>query len=481
MKVKLKNVGMLDEAEFEVGNITLICGENNTGKTYATYSLYGYLDFLSNNLTSVFFSIVQKHLNILIPEEYTIEISIDKIIAIYKDTIKNTYSDYKEKLSEILAGKDGDFDDSIFSNQELDHFLGELSNNDIVNSFKEFSEYKNLINLSEINNKYIKLDYKNDENFEIKDRIIMIKTMQLLTSFFLFLTPKYPRPFILSAERTGASMFQKELDVNKNEIVDRISQVKGSDIKEAVIDILVEKYSRYPKPVKDNIYFVRELDEVVKKTSFIQDGINKNSKNKNLYQNILDLLFEIVGGKYLVSQEGIEFAPGAKKRITRGKFLIQRASSSVRSLLILNHYILHEAQKGDILMIDEPELNLHPKNQILLARLFTLLANAGIKIFITTHSDYIVRELNNCIMLNKLSDEQIHLLKSKSYIKENKIDFNNIKAYIAKNIKGKNTLEEVKITEEEGIFMNTFDEPIDTQNENQSMIYEKISEIIYDK
>ncbi|BEK25588.1 ATP-binding protein [Campylobacter jejuni] len=477
MKVKLKNVGMLDEAEFEVGNITLICGENNTGKTYATYSLYGYLDFLSNNLTSVFFSIVQKHLNILIPEEYTIEISIDKIIAIYEDTIKNTYSDYKEKLSEILAGKDGDFDDSIFLNQELDHFLGELSNNDIVNSFKEFSEYKNLINLSEINSKYIKLDYKNDENFEIKDRIIMIKTMQLLTSFFLFLTPKYPRPFILSAERTGASMFQKELDVNKNEIVDRISQVKGSDIKEAVIDILVEKYSRYPKPVKDNIYFVRELDEVVKKTSFIQDGINKNSKNKNLYQNILDLLFEIVGGKYLVSQEGIEFAPGAKKRITRGK----RASSSVRSLLILNHYILHEAQKGDILMIDEPELNLHPKNQILLARLFTLLANAGIKIFITTHSDYIVRELNNCIMLNKLSDEQIHLLKSKSYIKENKIDFNNIKAYIAKNIKGKNTLEEVKITEEEGIFMNTFDEPIDTQNENQSMIYEKISEIIYDK
>ncbi|AJP34788.1 AAA family ATPase [Campylobacter jejuni] len=481
MKVKLKNVGMLDEAEFEVGNITLICGENNTGKTYATYSLYGYLDFLSNNLTSVFFSIVQKHLNILIPEEYTIEISIDKIIAIYEDTIKNTYSGYKEKLSEILAGKDGDFDDSIFLNQELDHFLGELSNNDIVNSFKEFSEYKNLINLSEINSKYIKLDYKNDENFEIKDRIIMIKTMQLLTSFFLFLTPKYPRPFILSAERTGASMFQKELDVNKNEIVDRISQVKGSDIKEAVIDILVEKYSRYPKPVKDNIYFVRELDEVVKKTSFIQDGINKNSKNKNLYQNILDLLFEIVGGKYLVSQEGIEFAPGAKKRITRGKFLIQRASSSVRSLLILNHYILHEAQKGDILMIDEPELNLHPKNQILLARLFTLLANAGIKIFITTHSDYIVRELNNCIMLNKLSDEQIHLLKSKSYIKENKIDFNNIKAYIAKNIKGKNTLEEVKITEEEGIFMNTFDEPIDTQNENQSMIYEKISEIIYDK
>ncbi|ECH5755369.1 AAA family ATPase, partial [Campylobacter coli] len=343
-------------------------------------------------------------------------------------------------------------------------------------------ESKNLINLSEINIEYIKLDYKNDDkNFELKDRFIVIKTMQLLTSFFLFLTPKYPRAFILSAERTGASMFQKELDVNKNEIVDRISQVKSSDIKGAVIDILVEKYSRYPKPVKDNIYFVRELDEVVKKTSFIQDGINKNSKSKDLYQNILDLLFEIVGGKYLVSQEGIEFAPGAKKRITKGKFLIQRASSSVRSLLILNHYILHEAQKGDILMIDEPELNLHPKNQILLARLFTLLANAGIKIFITTHSDYVVRELNNCIILNGLTSEQIQMFKLKDYIEENKIDSKDIKAYIAKNVKGKNILEKVKITQEEGIFMSTFDEPIDTQNENQSMIYEKICEIRYDK
>ena len=46
MKIHIKNIGVLDEAEFEVGDLTLICGENNTGKTYATYSLYGYLDFM---------------------------------------------------------------------------------------------------------------------------------------------------------------------------------------------------------------------------------------------------------------------------------------------------------------------------------------------------------------------------------------------------------------------------------------------------
>ena len=55
MKISLKNVGMLDEANFEVGDLTIICGENNTGKTYATYSLYGYLDFIKNNVDNILY------------------------------------------------------------------------------------------------------------------------------------------------------------------------------------------------------------------------------------------------------------------------------------------------------------------------------------------------------------------------------------------------------------------------------------------
>ncbi len=33
----------MKEAEFELGDLTLICGCNNTGKTYATYALFGFL------------------------------------------------------------------------------------------------------------------------------------------------------------------------------------------------------------------------------------------------------------------------------------------------------------------------------------------------------------------------------------------------------------------------------------------------------
>ena len=44
MKIRVKNLGVLKQAEFSLGDFTIICGENNIGKTYATYALYGFLD-----------------------------------------------------------------------------------------------------------------------------------------------------------------------------------------------------------------------------------------------------------------------------------------------------------------------------------------------------------------------------------------------------------------------------------------------------
>ena len=34
LKIRLRNLGILKQAEFSLGDLTIICGENNTGKTY---------------------------------------------------------------------------------------------------------------------------------------------------------------------------------------------------------------------------------------------------------------------------------------------------------------------------------------------------------------------------------------------------------------------------------------------------------------
>ena len=43
MKFRFKNLGPIKEADLELGDLTVIAGRNNTGKTYIAYALYGFL------------------------------------------------------------------------------------------------------------------------------------------------------------------------------------------------------------------------------------------------------------------------------------------------------------------------------------------------------------------------------------------------------------------------------------------------------
>ncbi|MFM6192835.1 AAA family ATPase, partial [Planktothrix sp.] len=41
MRFKLENLGCLKDVDIELGDLTIICGKNNTGKTYINYAIYG--------------------------------------------------------------------------------------------------------------------------------------------------------------------------------------------------------------------------------------------------------------------------------------------------------------------------------------------------------------------------------------------------------------------------------------------------------
>lgn len=64
-------------------------------------------------------------------------------------------------------------------------------------------------------------------------------------------------------------------------------------------------------------------------------------------------------------------------------------------------------KKANLLMIDEPELNLHPDAQRLMARLIVYLVNNGIKVAVSTHSDYFIKEINSLIMLKNSFEEKM--------------------------------------------------------------------------
>jgi len=132
-------------------------------------------------------------------------------------------------------------------------------------------------------------------------------------------------------------------------------------------------------PVEVNIDFIRRIEKTTKEDSFLFRN----------HPEVLSEFSDIIGGEYDVTESDTISFLTADYRLP---LTMDESSSAVRSLLIVGLYLRHIARPGDLLMIDEPELYLHPRNQRRLARLFARLVNLGIKVFVSTHSDYIVKE-----------------------------------------------------------------------------------------
>ena len=147
------------------------------------------------------------------------------------------------------------------------------------------------------------------------------------------------------------------------------------------------------------------------------------------------------------------------------------SSSATKSLIELFFYIQHSAQKDDLLIIDEPELNLHPDNHMKIARLLAHLLNKGINIFITTHSDYLVKEINNLIRLNHNITDKNKILKKYKYKEHDILDYKNISAYI--NDFG--NVKQVKINNF-GMQIDSFDNAINSLSNAMDEIYFNIEE-----
>jgi hypothetical protein len=186
-------------------------------------------------------------------------------------------------------------------------------------------------------------------------------------------------PFAITSERTGIALFYKDLDINRNQIID--SMLKNPPTDADAIRNLLFLTSRYALPIKDNIDIIRDYGEIRKRESFLY-------ADNPAYKTFLEKWNQFIGGDY--ADNG-----GSTVFLTRNTEIpLHITSSAVKSLFLLDIYIKHCAQPHDVLFIDEPELNLNPKNQIALARLLLEIANFGVKLVITTHSDYIIREMN---------------------------------------------------------------------------------------
>jgi AAA15 family ATPase/GTPase len=61
--------------------------------------------------------------------------------------------------------------------------------------------------------------------------------------------------------------------------------------------------------------------------------------------------------------------------------------------------------RGDMLIIDEPEAHLHPAAQTEMAKTLGRLVRAGVRVVVTTHSDWLLMEIGNLIREGELEQK----------------------------------------------------------------------------
>ncbi|MBD2508899.1 AAA family ATPase [Nostoc muscorum FACHB-395] len=457
MKIKVKNLGALKQAEFTLGDLTIICGCNNTGKTYATYALFGFLSTWRRMFT---IQINSDKIERLLADG-VIRLDIQEYVQQSEQIVTKGCQAYTQELPKIFAAPSERFKETEFQvsvdiqNTRLERRFdlkigsGEVS----LFSITKTEESTELVVTLLVEKEKVKIPT------DILERIITDALKDIIFDQFL------PNPFIASSERTGAAIFRKDLNFDRNRLFEEMGQV-GQNIDR--VELLLKDYGDYALPIRTNVAFIRQLEKIVKKSSFIAEN----------YPDVLADFADIIGGKYTVTRnDELYYEPNKGKRV---KLSMDESSSAVRSLLDIGFYLRHEAKEGDLLMVDEPELNLHPENQRRVARLFARLVNLGIKVFITTHSDYIIKELNTLIMLNHEKPHLKQIAEEEGYRPAELISSEKIKVYIAEEVpiilEGKKkktkcqTLTLADIDPKLGIAARSFDTTIETMNRIQEAI-----------
>jgi hypothetical protein len=107
-----------------------------------------------------------------------------------------------------------------------------------------------------------------------------------------------------------------------------------------------------------------------------------------------------------------------------------------------------------------------------MARLFVRLIKACVKVFVTTHSDYIIKKLNNLIILGNEFEGRDEIMKKYKYTNTDVLEPSLVKVYIAE----KQTLVPAPINEL-GIVIGSFDNEVREMKYNIQKVYTLIEHI----
>ena len=158
-------------------------------------------------------------------------------------------------------------------------------------------------------------------------------------------------------------------------------------------DRIIANASRISIDGRELVRFHRISAEFLRAINAVRDVSTAREESENPAQGIADNLEAVVLGGSIDVDDGTVGLPRFYYGQGRGKIPLFRSSSMVTELAPLVLFLRNYVSIGDLVIVEEPESHLHPLAQQRLAGILALMVRSGIRILITTHSDYFVEQL----------------------------------------------------------------------------------------
>ncbi|MBS9391250.1 MAG: AAA family ATPase [Dolichospermum sp. WA123] len=469
MKLIIKNLGPIKNNTQAIDlskDFFVFVGQNNSGKSYVAQLLWAIFNqdiihkFALTNVEIIDNKVVENINNIEVTSELLAVILNRYSLFLQEETKKEIFNTGKN--SQILNNIVIAFDYEISELKErgtegivkikdkegntLEYIEFKKNKGDLIYNFKE----------KELPDTLKKIIPKKS-----LDRNLLDETKSLLIATIIRTMLKHKHEtFFLPASRIFFSTFYRyiyEVDRKRRE----------QDIKK-LVDLLENPHKKGKIELSDleELDFKRKYTEPMNKVFEKLFSLNLEEDFEGHYINLVQQLQEILGGEIkLISLEGIGLIEFYFKIDSVDEPLpMYLASSSVNQLTLLYLYLKYWAsEKDNFLMIDEPEVNLHPENQIKLINiLIQFIQNeTGNKVLITTHSSMLANAINNYIYLDVLKREKG--VNVKKIIEENKLKYVDSSISISKD----------KV----GVYFFTGDRIIDYESSDDGIYFRNFREV----
>lgn len=427
MKLNIQNIGPIEDIDIDIEGITVIAAANDSGKSTIGKTLFSSLKSLNNyknDIVNFKKSRLKKSFNIILERiENNINDDFSDIGNDFFD-INNEFNDeyeneYHQVLTEYLIARDS------FISEVLVEPINSLSENKnysiIINICKHFENA-----ISEEDNEIIKdeIDFISKINTVNKDNLLS----NIVASYFYdefkedLLNRFSDNDASISLIESNNEIFSVEFlrsNISKAKIkVLKNSQIKDVTYIESPLALDNVKYYREQQYYKNNFMDLPEHgrlqknDDLLYKLQCSHVAIEPTNTS-----TIIKLIEAVIGGELNYGKGNIfgkelEFSKKGKK-ISPKNLANGIKSFAIIELLIKNGVF----RDNHLLIIDEPEVHLHPKWQVEYAGILAYLSSKfGLKLLINTHSTYFIEALS--LYTKKYNIENstnYYLLNNKEY------------------------------------------------------------------